>query len=81
MNTFPTYLNRTMIDAIRDAIRPHLKDGEQIIYRSAFRWLDDENCVMSNHYEMQSIEYLAEEFGYEIVHNFCHVAVIKRARP
>lgn len=72
-----TYEYRALIDSIVAAIRPYLEAGEKIIWRAPFRWMDD--CgVLPNHYDVQSLEYLAEEFGYEIVHNFRHVGVIKR---
>ena len=71
-----TYQNDPLMRAIRKAIRPHLKEGERLIWRDAFRWRD-KNGILRNHYEMQDIEYIAETFGYEIVHDFNHFAVIR----
>ena len=72
------YEVRSVVDGIRDLIRPFVQDGETLMYRDAFRWKDDNGYVIPNHYEGQSVEYLAEEFGYEIVWNFRHVAVVRR---
>lgn len=71
-----TYEWRPLIDSVVESVRPFLKDGEKIIWRAPFRWHDD-NGVLSNHYEGMSLKYLAEDFGYEIVHNFEHVGVVK----
>ncbi|HEX7046993.1 MAG TPA: hypothetical protein VF275_05430 [Gammaproteobacteria bacterium] len=74
----PPYLDARIMWPLREALRDVAQDGERVIYRDAFRWMDDaDDCVLPNHYEMQSIEYLADEFNYEIVANFCHAAIIK----
>lgn len=72
----PTYQHYDVMKTLVDSLRPHLGDGEKIIWRDAFRWKDDQG-VLSNHYEACSIEYLCEEFGYELIHNFNHVAVVR----
>lgn len=67
-----------VMDGLRSLLRPLVEPGEMLIYRSAFRWCDDSGNVLPNHYENYSIEYLAEEFGYEIVRNFRHVAIVRK---
>lgn len=52
--------------------------GEEfVLYRNAFRWMNMDNEVMSNHYEGMSVEQLAEDFEYEIVYNAKHAAIFK----
>lgn len=62
---------------IADQLRSFLKPGQKVIWREPFRWHDD-NGVLSNHYDGQSLEYLAEEWGYEIEwdYNMHHAAII-----
>lgn len=62
---------------VADQLRPFLKPGQKVIWREPFRWFDD-NGVMSNHYDGQSLEYLAETWGYEIDwdYNMHHAAII-----
>lgn len=71
------YQNKKLMDTIQAALEDTLEEGERVIRRDAFRWKDHEGNVLSNHYEMFSIEGLAAEFGYEIIANFNHIAVIK----
>lgn len=75
-----TYENHVMMSLIRDVLRPFLEDGETLIYRQPFRWFDDTGNVLSNHYESMDLPSLAEEFDYEIVHDFHHVGVIRSRR-
>lgn len=77
----PTYQRYDAMALVRAAARSLKRDGEYVIYRDAFRWHDDaDDMVMSNHYECQDIGALAETFGYEIVHDFRHVAVVRWAK-
>ncbi len=76
------YENHAMMKGVRDALRPHVKEGERLIYRGPFRWRDDaDEQFLSNHYECQDIEYLADTFEFEIVANFHHAAIVKRRLP
>lgn len=75
----PTYQRYDAMAFVRAAARLLKRDGDIVIYRDAFRWHDDaDDMVMANHYESQDLGYLAECFGYEIVHDFRHVAVVRR---
>lgn len=75
----PTYQRYDAMKLVREAARLLVEPGQKVIYRDAFRWHDDsDEMVLSNHYESQSLEYLAEEWGYEILHDFNHVAVVRR---
>lgn len=74
----PTYQHYPMMEGIRDAIRQHLQSGEMLIYRDAFRWKTDSNDALPNHYEMFSVQELASQFGYCVIHDFLHVAVVCR---
>ena len=67
-----------VMEGLRSLLRTLVEPGEMLIYRDAFRWKDDEGRVLPNHYEMNPIEYLAEEFGYEIIRNFRHVAIVRK---
>lgn len=74
----PTYQEYDVMLMVREAARRLKGPGERVIYRDAFRWKDDStDHVLPNHYECQSLPYLAESFGFEIVHNFHHVAVVR----
>lgn len=72
-----TYQMYGVMDALKNALRPHLRDGDRLIWRDAFRWKDD-GGVLSNHYECMELTSLADDFGYEIVHDFLHVAVVRK---
>ncbi len=74
----PTYQFYPMMEGIRASIRPYVQPGEMLIYRDAFRWKTDDGHVMSNHYEMFSLAELAADFGYEVIHDFNHVAVVRK---
>lgn len=79
IDSLPTYQRYDAMKLVREAARLLKRDGEMVIYRDAFRWKDDSNDhVLSNHYESFSLRGLAEDFGYDIVHNFHHVAVVRR---
>lgn len=78
MDNVPTYQRYDAMKLVREAARMLRRDGEKVIYRDAFRWKDDsDDRVLCNHYEMFCLESIANDFGYEIVHDFNHVAVIK----
>lgn len=76
----PTYQHYDVMNAIKDALRPLLEPGDKIIWRDAFRWKDDSG-VLSNHYECMELDSLCESFGYELIHDYRHVAVIREAKP
>ncbi len=59
-------------------LKNFLKPGEKVIWREPFRW-KDEDGVLSNHYEMFDLPQLAEDFGYEIVEDFHHAAIVRAA--
>ena len=71
-----TYQYYDVMNALKDALREHLKDGDMLIWRDAFRWKNDDG-VLSNHYECMSLSALCDDFGYEVVHDFQHVAVVR----
>jgi hypothetical protein len=75
----PTYQHYDVMRIVRACCRMLAGPDDMVIYRDAFRWKNDANeHVMPNHYESQSLQYLAEEHGYEIVHDFRHVGVVRR---
>ncbi|MEA3128223.1 MAG: hypothetical protein QOF46_18 [Paraburkholderia sp.] len=74
-----THEEKAMMDTLKAALRPFLKPGETLIWPAPFRWHDDSG-VRSNHYECQSLDELRQTFGFEIVHDFQHVAVIKERK-
>lgn len=79
IESMPTYQRYDAMALVRQAARLLKREGEKVIYRDAFRWHDDaDEMVLSNHYECQNLAYLAEEFGFEVIHDFHHVAVIRR---
>lgn len=79
LEAMPTYQRYDAMAQVRFAARLLKREGEIVIYRDAFRWHDDaDTSVMSNHYECQDLAYLAEEHGYEIIHDFHHVGVVRR---
>ena len=75
----PTYQRYDAMALVRQAAALLAEPGDMVIYRDAFRWHDHKDeSVLSNHYECQDLAYLAEDHGYEIVHDFHHVAVVRR---
>lgn len=75
----PTYQRYDAMKLVREAARLLAKPGNLVIYRDAFRWKrDDSDAVLPNHYEMHSLEYLADAWDYEVIHNFCHAAVVRQ---
>lgn len=75
----PTYQMYGVMNALKDALRPHLKAGEMLMWRDAFRWHNDKG-VLSNHYECMGLAQLCGDFGYEVIHDFRHVAVVRSGR-
>lgn len=76
----PTYQHYEAMKLVREAARQlaNPEDGEIVIYRDAFRWKNDaDDSVRSNHYEMFEVHSLALDMGFEVVHDFRHVAVIR----
>jgi len=74
-----TYEREDMMKSLVAAITPFLEDGEKVIWRGPFRWMDKDG-VRSNHYECQDIDYLSKNFEFDVVHDFHHFAVI-RSKP
>lgn len=74
--------NKPLHAQAADLLRPFLKPGDKVIWRGAFRWLDDDG-VMPNHYDGQELESLAADFGYQIDWDFNlkHAAIIRTAPP
>lgn len=76
--SLPTYQRYDAMDLVREAARKIAESGDRVIYRDAFRWKDDATGhVLSNHYEMFNLPGLAEDFGFTVIHDFCHVGVIR----
>lgn len=71
----PTYQVYEVMDALKNALRKHLKPNEMLIWRDAFSWKNDDG-VLSNHYEILDLCELCDDFGYTVVHDFNHVAVV-----
>lgn len=77
----PTYQRYEAMLMVRQGAALLAEPGDTVIYRDAFRWRDHKDgSVLSNHYESQDLAYLAEEHGYEIVHDFKHVGVVRRRK-
>lgn len=72
-----THTNEALMQAVKAAIEPHLEEGEELIWRGPFRWRDKDG-MLRGHYECQDVHYICDTFGYELVHDFGHVAVIRR---
>lgn len=74
----PRYFQRYgEMNAIKDALRPGLKEGDMLIWRDAFRWKND-NGVLPNHFECMDLAQLCDDFDYDVVHDFCDVAVVRK---
>lgn len=81
LESLPSYQRYDAMAKIREGARLLKREGDKVIYRDAFRWHDDaDGMVLSNHYESMSLRALAADFDYEIVHDFHHVAVVRRLR-
>jgi hypothetical protein len=66
-----------VMDALLAELRKQCSDGERVIYRSAFRWKDD-NGVLSNQYEMFDLDSVADAIGCEVVWDFRHAAIVRK---
>jgi len=74
----PTYQHYDAMKLVREAARMLAEPGDRVIYRDAFRWKDDAtDHVLPNHYEMFDLPGMAEDHGFTVVHDFCHVGVIR----
>jgi len=73
----PTADRKSLNAMAADLLRPYLKEGQKVIWREAFRWQDD-NGVLSNHYDGMELEQLADDFGYDWRYdmNFKHAAIV-----
>lgn len=72
-----TYENKLIMQPIIDHLKTQCEEGEKVIYRDCFRWKNQDGHVLSNCYEMFSLEGVAGLCNYEIVHNFHHTAIVK----
>lgn len=78
LRRLPTYQRYDAMALVREAAALIAEPGQRVIYRDAFRWKDHAtNHVLPNHYESKCLDSLADEFGYDIVHDFGHVAVVR----
>ncbi|MDW9227051.1 hypothetical protein C7S15_1618 [Burkholderia cepacia] len=72
-------VSKSLNARIADELRPFLKEGQKVIWREPFRWHGDRG-VLSNHYECMSLEHIAQDFGYEVVLDFNHAAIVQPSR-
>lgn len=76
----PTYQHYEAMKLVREAARMLAEPGDRVIYRDAFRWKDDAtDAVLPNHYEMFDLPGMAIDHNFVVVHDFCHVGVIRPA--
>lgn len=73
-----TYENKALMKSVREHIKPHLSENEDLMWRSQWRW-QDENGRLRNHYEMQSASYLCDTFEYHLVRDLHHIAIVNRS--
>lgn len=79
MSEIYPYQNIVVMQPLILALKKYyLKPGMMLIYRDAFRWKNEDGEVLSNHFEGNSLRSLAEEFGYNIVIDFNHVAIVEK---
>lgn len=71
------YENDSLMSAMVQTIIPTLAPGEMVIRRGAFRWRGPDGGFLNNHYECQSLAYLCEEHGYDLVHDLHHIGIIR----
>lgn len=77
------YENVEVMRPLVEALHAQCGDGEWVIYRRPFRWLRYEGDfhnghVMSNCYEMFSLESVLEMTGLEARYSFEHAAIVGR---
>jgi hypothetical protein len=72
------YEDRSLTHTIADALRPFCGEGERVIWRAPFRWMDDRG-VMSNCYEMFDLAEVCELAGLVVVEDFKHAAIVRPA--
>ena len=77
LDSMPIYQIEPVMGAVKQALRPLVKNGEMLIWRDAYRWKCDEGAL-PNHYESLTLPCLCEDFGYEVVHDFHHIAIVRR---
>jgi hypothetical protein len=69
--------------AVAIALKPHVPDGAWILVREPFRWKRENAAgeleVVSNHYDGADAYSLAQEFNYDVLHNFGDVIVVRHA--
>ena len=68
--------NKALMEALKAALLPFVGPGEWLIWRAPFRW-HNESGALANHFECLSLDDLCGEFGYEVVHDFQHLAIVK----
>ena len=70
------YENKGLMAMVVDALRPFCSEGEHVIWRAAFRWMDH-NGVMPNCYEMFELSEVCEQARLVVVEDFNHVAIVR----
>lgn len=79
----PFYQCDDVMDPLEASLAALAKDGEKVIRRGPFRWTwkcGDQRFALGNHNESDDIHGLAEYFGYEVVADFNHIALIRPMR-
>lgn len=76
LDSMPIYQLEPLMGAFKQALRPLVRNGEMLIWRDAYRWKCDDG-VLANHYESMNLRGLCEDFCYEVVHDFHHIAIVR----
>ena len=77
MSKQDTYENEALMRSVIVSIRPYVKEDELLIWRGRYRWRNKLGS-MALHYKSESIQDICKRFNYELIHDFGHVAVIRR---
>lgn len=78
------YENERVMSALLEALQKECQGGEYVIYRHPFRWMRytgkyRDGIVMSNMYEMFSLESVLAECKLKARLNFEHAAIVRDA--
>ena len=72
------YEDERLMSGVCDALRPLVNErDEMLVWRRPYRWHCDRGAI-PNAYEMFELDELAEHLNMEVVHDFCHVGVLRR---
>lgn len=74
--TVPLHERAHVMQQLRQILLPLVRPGEMLIWREPFRWKNKEG-VLNNHYECLDIQDLCDGFGYELVHDLTHLAIVR----